>query len=106
MSVVVVEGELGRHHFAGDEAFFGGGFVDDVEGCGDVVGGVDNDGCYGHAAGELKQVVTVRGTSGRKVVLNGCGPVVTVPLVEKFWIWAVTGVATVYCPMRAVLIVV
>ena len=54
MSVVVVEGELGGHHFAGDEAFFGGGFVDDVEGCGDVVGGVDDAGYYGHAAGELK----------------------------------------------------
>ena len=61
MSVVVVEGELGGHHFAGDEAFFGGGFVDDVEGCGDVVGGVDDDGYHGHAAGELKQLVTMRG---------------------------------------------
>jgi hypothetical protein len=59
-ALVFVEYGERRHHLAGDESVVSGDVVDDVEGLGDVFGGVDDDGGDRDVSGQLKELVAVR----------------------------------------------
>jgi hypothetical protein len=59
VAIIAVDGEESGNHFAGHQTLFLGEFVHHVEGFGNVLRAVNDDGGHCDVADELKQLVAV-----------------------------------------------